>query len=272
MKEEWKKIEQIHRLDKSTGIVIGTYDIRKGYEYKISNLGNILRRKKNKDWAPISTSCNKHGYRISSIQLEDGIKNKCNAHIHRLVAEHFLDPPEDSNKRWVNHKDGDKSNPEVSNLEWATRSDNAQHALDNGLMAIGERSGHAIMTDDDVHLICKYLERGYSPSRIEKLIGEPHIKKKNISKIRSKTRWVHVSDLYDFTQHKKEDFRKGEGRPNSKLTERTVHKICIYLAQKTPPNIIKKRLKLDISESTIINIKQGRSWTNISKLYYINKF
>jgi hypothetical protein len=267
--EVWKRVKKVHRLDKSTGLIEKTYIIRNGYEYKVSNKGNVIRRSSNNyEWKPISTSTNRHGYRVCHIQVEG--KNKpLNVAVHRLVAEKFLHKPKDHKKRWVNHIDGDKSNPDFSNLEWATRSDNAQHALTTGLLAVGERSGHAKMNDKDVHLICEYLERGLSPSQIEKTISLPHISKKNISKIRSGSRWTHISSQYDFSKNSKDDFKKGEGRPSSKLNEETVHLICQELALKTPVNKIVKKLNLDVSQSSIVNIKTGKSWSYISKLYKI---
>ena len=54
-----------------------------------------------------------------------------NFYIHRLVAIAFIENP--YNKKTVNHKDGNKLNNHVSNLEWATRSEQELHAFKNNL-------------------------------------------------------------------------------------------------------------------------------------------
>lgn len=51
--------------------------------------------------------------------------------IHRIVATAFIPNPE--NKPEINHRDGNKLNNDVSNLEWATRSENELHAHATGL-------------------------------------------------------------------------------------------------------------------------------------------
>lgn len=64
------------------------------------------------------------------IQLSKNNKQK-SVSIHRLVAEAFIMNP--LNKPTVNHKDGNKTNNCIDNLEWMTHKENIQHAWDTGL-------------------------------------------------------------------------------------------------------------------------------------------
>ena len=68
------------------------------------------------------------GYR-EVLLSENGKTN--NARVHRLMAETFI--PNPYNLRDVNHKDGNKLNNDISNLEWVSHSGNVKHAYDNGL-------------------------------------------------------------------------------------------------------------------------------------------
>lgn len=76
----------------------------------------------------LKLSDNGRGYKYISVRLN---KARVRFYIHRAVALAFLD--NDLNLPDVNHKDGIKSNNILSNLEWISRIDNVQHALETGL-------------------------------------------------------------------------------------------------------------------------------------------
>ena len=99
-----------------------------GSIYEISSLGRV----RNGNTGNILKSQNKHGYRRINLRI-DGKDTNCA--IHRLVAMAFIDNPD--NKPQVNHKDGDKANNHVDNLEWVTGHENLAHAVENHLWEKG---------------------------------------------------------------------------------------------------------------------------------------
>lgn len=96
-----------------------------GGRIQISNLGNIKSYKTNRN---LKTVIKNSGYKKVSITFKTVSKTFM---IHRLVAITFILNPE--NKPQVNHKDGNKLNNCIDNLEWVTSSENLKHAWDNGL-------------------------------------------------------------------------------------------------------------------------------------------
>lgn len=65
------------------------------------------------------------------VTLVNALGERKNKPIHRIMCETFLPNPQA--KRHVNHKDGNKLNNDLSNLEWATEQENSQHAVNTGL-------------------------------------------------------------------------------------------------------------------------------------------
>ena len=109
-----------------------------GYEglYQVSTLGNTKSLKKQK-WNRFVyitqpekrlKQRNIKGYYV--VRLTKNGKYK-NIGVHRLVAQAFIPNPD--NLPQVNHKDGNKQNNCVENLEWCTSSYNVKHAFDTGL-------------------------------------------------------------------------------------------------------------------------------------------
>lgn len=97
----------------------------KGYEslYQISNKGNIFSKRKNKNLAKTD---NGKGYKLVSFHTKGKRKN---FYVHRLVAEAFIENP--NNFKTINHKDFDRSNNEVTNLEWCTQLHNVRYSVPN---------------------------------------------------------------------------------------------------------------------------------------------
>jgi hypothetical protein len=101
--------------------------------YEVSDFGRIRSNYKS-HWEIRAIHDNGHGYLSLSLAHNGG---KYPHKIHRLVAELFLENP--NNLPEVNHKDTDKTNNHVSNLEWSTKKGNAEHAGKMGLMVRGSR-------------------------------------------------------------------------------------------------------------------------------------
>ena len=117
-------------MENEIWIVINDYPL-----YSISNLGNV---KNNKTNLHLKIDHNKNGY--CQVKLYNP-KPKTKT-IHRLVALHFIENSE--NKQEVNHKDGNKENNCVDNLEWVTKKENKAHADLTGLWTLSENHKQAL--------------------------------------------------------------------------------------------------------------------------------
>lgn len=79
--------------------------------------------------------------------------------VHKTIAKAFI--PQDPDRPFVNHKDGNKQNNRVDNLEWCTRSENMYHAYDHNLKKspIGTTNGRCKLSEEDV----EYIRANYKP-------------------------------------------------------------------------------------------------------------
>jgi len=95
---------------------------------------------------------------LQSLLMVPGRKTGIPRSMHKLVAITWLgDPPgEIGSKRGqycVNHKDGNKLNNHIDNLEWTTCEENLRHAWENGLQSFGENSSNSRFTSGKVRSI-----------------------------------------------------------------------------------------------------------------------
>lgn len=95
------------------------YRIINGFEkYEVSNLGNV----RNVRTQRLLNLCISNGYYQVNLH---GDKITKPIRVHRLVALAFIDNPD--NKKFVDHIDSNKLNNNVTNLRWATPSENGQN-------------------------------------------------------------------------------------------------------------------------------------------------
>jgi len=148
--------------------------------YKTDEFGNVYRNGKK-----LSTRVTKKGYVQTWLTVDAKTKYKF---IHRIVAESFLPILSDSHE--VNHKDGNKLNNHVSNLEWVSRLDNIKHAWDNELYKRGEKSPNTKLKDSDVVKIRELNNEGVSYAKLGEMYN---ISKWSIRDICKYDTWKHIA-------------------------------------------------------------------------------
>lgn len=96
--------------------------------------------------------------------LKDKNGKKYYKRVHRLVATTFIDNP--NNLPQVNHRDGNKLNNNIDNLEWCSNSENTQHGYDKGLyryksrchpINIYDKKGRYLNTYKSIRSMCEEL-------------------------------------------------------------------------------------------------------------------
>ena len=105
-------------------------EIKEYNGYFVASNGKIF----NKRGRELKPASNLKGYKFVSFSHKGKTKNEM---LHRVLAKCFI--PNPNNYPQINHKDGNKSNNKLDNLEWCTPSQNVQHAWDNGLALLPDK-------------------------------------------------------------------------------------------------------------------------------------
>jgi hypothetical protein len=230
------------------------YSISYQGHVKNNETGNILAYKLDKDGYP----------RVGPY----GINNRVHAFVHRLVAWDWVYRPNDTTNT-VNHIDGDKLNNHYLNLEWLDNTMNQRHAWLTGLKVPfrGEERVNAILTNDQVHLICKLIVKHHKnvPLIMNDIRNYPELYNVNrnmIESIRNKQSWTFISDKY-FSH---EDFRQ-------RLVPEEAEDICKLLLQ-TDMDCRETLIRFNRSHGyevnlrTVQRIKDGEMWKSVSSKYF----
>lgn len=174
-----------------------------GY-YQVSNLGNIKsldritpaknrwgqdnpRRYKGK---PLKPQCSKVGYYVVKLNMR---KFSRSYFIHHLVMKSFIPNPDPLRLSNINHKDGNKINNRLENLEWCTPEQNTRHGIKMGLTTVpgkGTNNPRAQLVEKQVHQIRKLYKTGqYTYNQLGDMFG---ISKHAIADIVLKRNWQHI--------------------------------------------------------------------------------
>jgi hypothetical protein len=161
-------------------------------EYRIDKEGNVYSPYRG--WHLVSKQEIKKGYLRVELMTNRGRKFFM---IHRLVLETYSHR-EGSLQLQVNHKDGNKHNNKLNNLEWCTGLENIKHAYKHNLArkAKGEEVGSSKLTEQQVLEICKLIQSGTDSLTS---IGQKYgVTKYCISDIKRKKSWGWLTKDYNF--------------------------------------------------------------------------
>ena len=148
----------------------------KDSDYYLTSDGQVISLRQTKPKV-LKAAVDGHGYKRVTISGKT-------VRIHRAVAIYFIPNPE--NKPTVNHIDGNKLNNDISNLEWATSSEQMQHVFANGLSPKCSK-----LNKDMIRNIKKDMDK-MSPAKLRAKYPDYNITSDLLTRIRYKTNWSHV--------------------------------------------------------------------------------
>lgn len=204
--------------------------------YMVSNFGRVYSTYSNKIIKEFEYP--NTGYYHIGLRMQDNTSKHFTIHRLVMMVFHPIDNPEEFE---ANHKDGYKSNNYDYTLEWCTRYDNIQHAWVNDLYHQGEDHHNAILTNEQVHIICQGLEKNLPYNEISNLAGIEFTSTIStcISDIKAGRRWKIISSQYTFTDELSYQLFSNE----------QIHYICKCFEENIDTNSILNKLEYTI-EST----------------------
>jgi len=227
--------------------------------YQASSLGRVksLKPGRRRYGCILRPARNNRGY-LTVALYQDGKQSR--VYVHRLVAEAFLGS-QPSPDHEVNHKNGDKVDNRVENLEWVTKSENHKHAY--GVLGrkpmlpnfCGEQHGMSKFTDGKVVEIRRlYATGNHSYRELGRMFGVSH---NNIGRIVRCETWQHVGGPIT---HKGQ--LRGEAHGQAKLTRDDVIEIRRLYAtgEHTQAELAEM---FGVSQRHISNIVRRKHWKHV---------
>lgn len=190
------KIINISEIEYAVSVV---NDIIVPNTYFISNLGNLYKNQNNSLVKCITFERN--GYMRANLRTREprgtNGDNRYKASLHILVATAFIEFPErlkGLSSVVVNHKDSNRANNCIENLEWVLQKENVAHAMASGGIAKSKHEDFAIKVCEQ--LVSQQYPTTKSICDAIGLYNATEVEKKLIRKIASKVGLTSISDKY----------------------------------------------------------------------------
>jgi len=165
MKEEWRDMPEYGGL------------------YKVSNTGKIFSRKTGR---LRKLTLNHDGYHRVALVYKGKRKSWM---VHRLVMLLFVGPSDLT----VNHKDSNRSNNHLSNLEYMTHSENILHGYRQGnITQKGEHNPKCKTKESTVVEVWKLLQEGLKPKEVSEITG---VSRSIVYDINSGKSWTQITKI-----------------------------------------------------------------------------
>lgn len=188
--------------------------------YLISNYGRIFDRENN---CYVGYSIDKDGYYMASITVFGVGYKKIRVHRFELLSFDYND---NFMNLQVNHKDGNKQNLFIGNLEWVTPLRNTRHGWETGLNHnIGINNGNGKYDEQTIRNICELIDQGKTNPEIMNIMGIKDKKDRmrmsaTLAGIRRGKTHIYIS----------KDFSFMSGSVNKSYSEFTIHLLCQFLS------------------------------------------
>lgn len=164
--------------------------------YKVSSYG-FVHNLATGSILPLNKDYNKNHYITIRLSTIDG--GAYSDSLHRIVLNAFCPIP-NQNLYDVNHKDGVKYHNWLWNLEWCTKSYNMEHAINTGLIPLGEQRVNSVASDAEIEHICELISKGYSTKDICSIIAIPNCDMRRlVQNIKNGHCRRSISSKYDFS-------------------------------------------------------------------------
>lgn len=212
---------------------------------------------------------NKYGY--YEIQLRSNKNTSITFRFHRLLMMCFRPHPNQDNLD-VNHRNGNKYDNYLWNLEWCTRSENLKHASSIGLRRSGERTHTCRYSEDLVRKVCICLSNRMTPKDICNHLGLNYDNENDrhfISRIANGESWTGISCLYNIPE---------TNRTSQIFVNEEIRYICKCIINNISGPDILKNLNIDKDEigqkmynnmlNLISKIRKKKRFTNISNEFF----